>query len=318
MKIERVTYSRLVSVERFGNVKVEATALLEDGDEPDDAFTDLRQWVDLQVLTKKHKIERATTSDDDDEPYNYSSTPPRAQQFQQNSPTIVGVGANGQALTVNGSGQMVPAGSISAQQTSDPRAVPAGGRFEMLLRPNGSALRRVYDADGDLTHEGPITDDQARTLVERGGEALNDILRDDYPGQEWEEADRARAGLSPADGWLQVQFGPVGGYDTIQFMNWPITRTDRAVPAGTVQSAIDAGLLVARRHKPGLTFGPSGELVFNQYIDGVAAQNTDSAEVDCPACNGQGHNKHTFDDCSLCEGDGVLPEPDALAWLAEQ
>lgn len=66
VKITTVTYKRLVSVEKFGNVSVEATGQLDDGEDRDAAFDELRRYVDLQVMTRKHAIEGRLGQDDDE------------------------------------------------------------------------------------------------------------------------------------------------------------------------------------------------------------------------------------------------------------
>lgn len=278
MKITSITYSRLVSTERFGNVKVEATASIDPTDDRDEAFKELRQWVDLEVLTKKHQIEGKIATDPDDEiPYAQQMKPqPQPQRAPMNGASI---GAQqiskGTIIEINASGQMT---------TSD--------RPQMIRSMDGSAI--------------PAPDDIAAWYDEHR-----------RTGNAWERADRARAGLPPHQPWLQPHHStdPHIG-DRLEFHDFAQPRADRAFPAGYLLDAIDRGLLIPNRNAPGLIFGPGGETNFLAAAPSFYDEGDE--EEDCPACNGQGHNKHTFEDCALCEGDGTVNAERAAEWRMAQ
>ncbi len=67
MKFKTISYRRLESVEKFRNVTVEATVELEDGDDPETAFEELRVWVDYKALERRRKIEGVLSDDGDAE-----------------------------------------------------------------------------------------------------------------------------------------------------------------------------------------------------------------------------------------------------------
>lgn len=65
MKFTSITYRRLESVERFRNIAVEATVALEDGDDPDASYEELRRWVDDKAIERRRKIEGTLDGDDE-------------------------------------------------------------------------------------------------------------------------------------------------------------------------------------------------------------------------------------------------------------
>lgn len=266
MKITTVTYKRLVSTERFGNVSVEATGSLDASEDRDEAFDELRRWVDLQVMTRKHAIEgRLSDDDDDDEPPaqvwpQVPPQPPRAQQFQQGrAPATVQLGG---VATISASQITGPGGQVLAQarglpsQQATPRNYallgrPPGGKVELETMPQGTGVLTVHDAQGamqgaplfvDQHTARSMLDDamQGEILTSGGGEVAytpSPFLADPPP---------------PANGWLQV----VKGYacDFLEYRNWD-GRIKRAMPPGWAQAAMSRGLLVPRQGQAGMIFG---------------------------------------------------------------
>lgn len=151
VKITRWGYKRVVSVERFGNVQVEAFGEVEDGEDPDDAFDALRRSVDLKVIERKMRIEGTYPDPDEQE-----SSPSRASQFHANAtPAPVAAPPLGQVKAL----PPAPRAPFGQGDTPDPLA---GSRLTMLRR-----------LSNDFSRE--PTDDEPNAVA---GKSYNDLLRD--------------------------------------------------------------------------------------------------------------------------------------------
>lgn len=349
VKISTVTYKRLMSVEKFGNISLEATGQLEPGEDRDDAYEEIRKWVDLQLNTRKLAIEGKLSSPDDDEPVPQvwpqvggTQNAARAQQF----PTA-------QASPATGSSSPVQAGSISAQQvviggqvvaqarggqvatqqvSYPPLTIPPGGRQEVDLDPHGDALLTIYDAQDRMQGQ-PLTLDgrTATTLIADQGRGR---LERTHTGAIAYTPSNFLTEQQPQGGWLQVHEGRgVSPYDTLEYMDWG-GRIKRAMAKGWAATALSRGLLVARQGAPGLRFGVSEGAFwaaapptpFDDADDGerpedeafAADWEEDSADlaggVTCPDCMGSGCYSDESDsrNCPRCGGSGSIEPQWAL------
>lgn len=231
VKITRWTYKRVISVERFGNVQVEAVGEVEDGEDPDDAWDALRRDVDLKALERKMRIE-GTIESDDDEPSGYM--PARAQQFKQgginasqiNSGPVTRFSPNtggnlAQRLQAQGAsaptmqqrinpaspqydpdaeGDSVAAARLTMQQrarsAASKIAIPQDGRLQIDLGSQG-ALLRLYDGDDTEIETRPIPVEVAKAYMADHGDG--DLSMDTSGNVTYRTRDDIRAARAKTD-----------------------------------------------------------------------------------------------------------------------
>lgn len=334
MRITQVTYKRLVSVERFGNVSVEATGTLDAGEDRDEGFDELRRWVDLQVMTRKHSIEGRLGNDDDDEQEPGGYAPALAvsgsalpnKLYMQASP-ISGqqvIGSTGQVLAQARGisvGSTQPSGPGSNPARASPAHMvlvpPAGGRREVKLDSFGDPKLTLYDAHG--TQVGPahrLEPETARTMMFDSGIGELVLLPSGEVAYTPSNFLRQQQGM----GWLQVSPGPPGsGCDLLEYRDWPGgMRARRVIAQGWADEALRRGLLVRRQGAPGMQFGvsegafwaaaPPSPMDDATDEQGEADKADDEDEPEpitkaCAACEGIGNTRY-HKVCPICQGRG--------------
>lgn len=299
IRLTRFTYERLVSVERFGNVKVGATVEFDESDDPDEAFDRLRRQVDLKVLERKHRIE-GTLGDDDDE-----GPQPRAQQFRN--------GIGGALLGPSGSAIANMRATIAAPPVYSPGDAitpPLGGELRVTVGgTHGDGVLELFANDRQRVQHYTVNRADALAYQSSNGEGR------------WVVDDQGLVAYRPADqiGWLQI-LTEASGAQYLEFFDYRPARAPRPLCTGFAHRALGTGLLLANRGKPGLHFAGDDERAFWEAHDDYAILAADPAAVadtiHCPDCQGEGYIAAPTNDanpkppivCSRCGGEGKLYE----------